>query len=168
MSDLDANLSYKTSENDYNLMRSVARELAYDIIPLETILDNHRLTPDDFERISRHQQFQSYLREFVEQWSAADNGAARTRLKITAGIEESLPDMFALLHDNNFAANARVELFKTLLQAGGMRGTANGADGGGNAGDRVSITINMGDGRDVTVQAETQRSPIDYEGAEDA
>ena len=162
MPDLDT----VSSEDDAKLMRSIARELAYDILPLQTILNNHKVSSDEWEKLSKHHEFQRYLREFIEQWSTAENSAARTKLKIVSGIEESLPDMFQLLYDNNFSANARVELFKTLLQAGGLRGTERAEAGGMK--DKISITINMGDGRDVTVEADASRPAIDYEGAEDA
>lgn len=161
-----SDLAPVSSENDAKLMRSIARELAYDILPLQTILDNHKVSPDEWEKLSKHHTFQRYLREFVEQWSTAENSAARTKLKIVSGIEESLPDMFSLLYDDNFSANARIELFKTLLQAGGLRGTERTEAAGMK--DKISITINMGDGRDVTVEADASRPAIDYEGAEDA
>jgi hypothetical protein len=157
--------NYITSEMDQKLLRSIAREIAYDIIPLETILKNHEITNAQFQAIAKQQAFQSLLREYVDSWSGADNTPGRVKLKISTGVEDVLPDMFALLSDTKFSDNARVELFKTLLQAGGMRGTEK-ADGGTSA-ERVQITINMGADAPVTVEAVTSGSYIDREGALD-
>lgn len=157
--------TYITSEMDQKLLRSIAREIAYDIIPLETILTNHEITHKQFQEIAKQQAFQSLLREYVESWAGAENTHGRVKLKITSGVEDSLPDMFALMHDKNFSDNARVELFKTLLQAGGLRGTEK-SEGGASA-ERVSITINMGADAPVTVEAVTSGGYIDREGALD-
>jgi hypothetical protein len=158
-------LAYVTSEEDQKLLRSIAREIAYDIIPLETILKNHEVTHKQFQEISKQQAFQTMLREYVEVWAGAENTQGRVKMKITSGVEDSLPDMFGLLHDKNFSDNARVELFKTLLQAGGLRGTEKTE--GGSSAERVQITINMGAEAPVTVEAVTSGSYIDREGALD-
>lgn len=143
-------------------MRNLAHEIATDILPLETVLKNYGISEKQFADLTNHNGFQRYLQDAVESWQSAGNTTARTQLKIAAGIEDSLPNMIMKLHDENWPASARVELFKTLLRASGMAQPEPEATGGG---DKVQININLSRAQEpVTIEHETTK----YVGAEDA
>ena len=150
-------------EYQEKIMRKLAHEIATDILPLKTILKTYGISEKQFTELSNHSGFQRYLREAVESWNSADNTAGRTKLKISSGIEDSLPMMFMKLHDENWPASARVELLKTLLRAAGMAQPEGESTGGG---DKVQININLSRAQEpVVIEHEM---PTKYVGAEDA
>lgn len=159
-----SDLLLKDQSNREITLQKLAREIAYGVFPLEEILEHHQITPDDFEGIKKLDYFQRVLSEAVESWNSAANTTERTKLKISAAVEEVLPDMVGRLYDTKFGDTARVELFKTLMRSAGMLDREGGAAG---TGEKISISINMGTDKPVTVEAVTPRV-IDYDGAEDA
>jgi len=149
-----------SGEHEVNLRR-LAREIGIGIIDRETIFKNHGITTDIWLQIATNPQFQKLLAEECERWSATLNTRERVDIKTLAMIEEALPAMYANLHDPRFGDAAKVALF-TALQRGvgiGLRG----ADGAGTMpGEKVSITINLGEDKKLTV--EHQMPTITLEG----
>ena len=158
MSDLDK----MTGETQSQLMRTLAREVATDILPLETILETYGISPKQYENISNNRAYKAYLQEAVEAWASAENATGRAKLKLAIAAEESIPEMMTRLHDQQWPAPARVELFKTFLKAAGL---ASIEGEGGNTSERVQININMSSASEpVTIDRNLR---IDREGAVD-
>lgn len=152
------------AENNRNLekkMHMLAQELAYDIFPLERILESLEISPDDYKTIAESETFKRMLSEKLEVWASATNTKERTKLKVASMVELSLEDMYGFMLSEKTGDTARVELFKTLLRSAGLLGEQ--AQAG--TGEKISISINMGAAAPVTVEA--TRPAIDFEGAED-
>lgn len=142
-------------------LRSLAREIALDILPREVILKNHHISVDDWDRITRLARFGEMLRQERETWGATLNTRERVDVKTLALVEEALPMMYGYLSDARFADNAKVELFKALQRGAGL----GQKDMQVATGERVSITINLGNDKTVTVE----HQPMVIEGSfEDA
>jgi hypothetical protein len=142
-----------TDHLERNLM-AIAREIAMDLNPLETILKAHGVEPSWFEIHQNTPRFQAMLAEQIRLWEAADNVEARVKMKFLTATEMAMPQMFASLHDTKEPLSARVELFKTFQKGAGILDKP--ADGGA---DRVSITINLGSERPpVTIEAKVTPS----------
>ena len=145
------------SELAEHQMRSLAKEIACDMLPLEEILRNARVDYDTFERIRGTPQFKALLAEAVEQWHGATNSRKRVRLKSATIIEDILPSLAVAAVDPNFPATARIELIKALMRAGGVAdGAPQSGDTSGQSG--VRIVINMG--AETTVSVDTNRPKV--------
>lgn len=125
----------------------VARDLAMDIHPLETILKTHQITPIAWESLQNNTRFQRILGSEIEAWGSAANTAERVRLKSLSFVEEALPEFYARAHDPKEALSAKVEVLKTVARFAGV-GVASAE--AGFVGERFSVTINLGQGPDGT------------------
>jgi hypothetical protein len=134
------------------LFLSLAREIAMDILPLEKILENHKVDPDDWTAISRNHRFRVMLDEAVRIWESADNIDKRVKTKFLSTVEESIPEMYARLHDKSEPLAAKVQLF-TALQKGAGIGFNPEAGGGGGGGSGFQLVINIGEGQEHKIQA---------------
>lgn len=122
-------------------LRSLARELAMDILPRETILANHDIDHEEWSRIAELPAFASMYRDAVATWASAMNTRERIEAKTLSVIEMSLEEMFARLHDPKELLSSKVALFVALQKGSGI-GTREAVVSDDRA--RVSITINMG------------------------
>lgn len=136
-------------------VRSIAREIAMDISDLETILATHKVTMDQFEVMKRTPRFIGYLEEAITTWQGAANVKERIKHKALSMIEEALPEMFAALISPFQPLNHRVGLLQQITRLAGVGGAP--ADGEADTAGKVSITINMGDGKAVSVVQETPK-----------
>lgn len=137
------------------LFVKLAREVAIDHFDLETILQHHQLTTEDWERVKENPHFQRLLRSEIEAWNGATNTHERTKLKAAALVEEWLPEANTRLHDSGETLPAKVELGKLLTRIAGMGLTGVGVEGAPS--EKFSITINLG--ADAKLQFEKQLPP---------
>jgi hypothetical protein len=130
-----------TRYDDITLIK-VAREIAINHYPLETILERYKIEQDQWEELRLNPRFSELLEREIAEWSGALNTFERTKLKAAAMIEEYLPEGNARIHDSKENLPAKVELLKWLAKIAGMGErdftTANGS------GERFSVTINLG------------------------
>ncbi|HLZ24569.1 MAG TPA: hypothetical protein VKQ30_20835 [Ktedonobacterales bacterium] len=144
-------------EYSIHTLTSIAREIALDINPLETILKTHQIPTQTFRRISKTAAFQKILSEQVEAWNSSLNISERLRIKQAAMVEASLEHLFERLIDKKESLAGAVELFKALSRNGGI-----GVAAGESTGERVKITINMG--ADAQLQFKKDAAPKMIEG----
>lgn len=147
-----------SSSNDV-IMLKLARELAMDIQPLEKILEIHELSSDQWEEIQRNPRFKSYLRGAMEEWQSATNTAERVKLKSMAFVEEALPEFFARAHDPKEPLAAKTEVLKTIAKFAGVGGTVDGAV----AGERLTVTINLGADNQLRIEKDVTPQVIEGE-----
>lgn len=152
-----SNLPEKFGGDEEALFLSLARELAMDLRPIETILKDHGITAKDLENYMKRPRFKALVTEAGNAWQAVTNTSERIRLKAQAIVEEGLPEMFKRLHDRGDPLSSKVELLKTLTKMAGVSGVEQEAQ----LGNKVSITINMGDALPVTAQAVLPTQVID-------
>jgi hypothetical protein len=145
------------SFNDVTLLK-LAREIAMDMRPVPDILETHDVTSAEWAAISVSPLFQDYLRQCVTEWQSATNTAERVKLKSMAFVEEALPEFFARAHDPEESLNAKVEVLKTVARFAGVGGSVDGSI----AGERLSVTINLG--ADHQLKIEKDITPTFIEG----
>ena len=128
------------SNSDLSLVK-LAREIAMDIQPLETILKQHSITDEKWEELQRNGRFQALLGSEVEAWNTALNTHERVKLKAAAMMEEWLPELNNRIHDRDEALPAKIEGGKMLAKIAGMGlpGQAEGVQA-----ERFTVTINLG------------------------
>jgi hypothetical protein len=128
-------------EQDTVLLR-LAREIAIDLFPIETILANNKIDQTQFERIKTDPRFLKLVESEVMAWNAAANTHERTKLKAGALIEEFLPEAHGRLHDGKEPLSAKTELLKALARIANMGNERGQGEAG--AGERFTVTINLG------------------------
>lgn len=134
----------------YDVQRSIAREIAMDINSLDNILKNHGLSHDDFDVLKTTPRFIQFLTEAIAVWESTANVQERIKAKSLTMIEEALPEMFAALTNPFQPLNHKVALLQQVSKLAGVGGPIE--EGQIDPSARVSITISLGDGgRDVKV-----------------
>lgn len=119
---------------------AIAREIAMDILPLETVLSSNEISADQFEVIKARPAFQRYLSEQVQAWNSALNTADRVKLKAAASVEFMLEELHHQIHDRAQPLIAKVKAAELVSKLAGMG--QSGAQAVGGTG--FSVTINLG------------------------
>jgi len=120
----------------------LAREIAMDIHDLGDILKRLNITPTQWEDIQRSPRFQGYLNDAVVTWQSALNGPERIKVKSLAAIEDWLSTAYGYLHEDKLALRDKTELAKLISRLAGVgERSVNEMP----VGEKISITINMGD-----------------------
>lgn len=148
------------SLNDSKLV-SLAREIAMDIAPLETILEGASITPEQWEIISQSGRFKSLLAAEAEAWNTALNTHERVKLKAAAMMEEWLPELNSRLHDRGENLTAKIEGGKLLAKIASVGERVMGDGDGG--GERFSVTINLGADTQLKFEKELPAKVIEHE-----
>lgn len=123
-----------------NRLTSLARELAMDIHDVPSILQAHKISPEDFETIKQSPEFQTALDQMVMEWTSATNTEKRVKFKSQSSIEESLLSLHAAANDATQPLNHRVLALQFLAKLGGLGAEEKDTK----QAERFSITINMG------------------------
>lgn len=138
----------------------IARAIAKDLIPLEEVLKQHGMDPEQWEKVQNSPHFQRVLSSAMEEWNSTGNTAERVRLKSLYLVEEALPEMYARAHDPREPLNHKVEVLKTIARFAGLGGTS--MDGAA-VGEKFSVTINLG--ADHQLKIEKDVTPRVIEGS---
>lgn len=138
----------------------LSREIAKDIHPLETILDRFGISAELWADISKMPRFLALVKSEVEAWNAASNTPERVKTKSLSFIEEVLPELYERAHDPREPLSAKVELVKTI---GRFAGVGNEKGDGSGAGERLSVTINLGADNQITFEKDVTSQVIDAE-----
>lgn len=140
-------------------MRNLAREIALDIHPIETILDSLKIDSTQWEAIQKSTYFRAALTEEVQYWAGTPNVAERIKIKFLTMLEESAEEMWLRVHDPKEALSAKTELWKMMMRGAGIGVSQVDATGGA---ERISININMG--ADAKLSVEKDVTPRVIEG----
>ncbi len=128
------------------LWRSLATSLAKDILPGEEVIKAHGLTREEYDKIAEHPVFRAILIEEMKLWTSADNTPERIRLKYLTMIEQSAPEFFEAMVSEKHSLADRTRVLQTIMKGAGIgQDTMDAAKVAAQNGNRVSITINMGD-----------------------
>jgi len=131
-------------------LRTIARELAMSILEPATIFKMHGVTETEWQRISAMPQFVAMMKEELSIWNSTMSMRERVDVKTLSMIENALPQMYRYLHDDKFSDTAKVNLFIALQKGVGIgmkELTSNG-----NPGEKIQITINMGQDKQLTIE----------------
>jgi hypothetical protein len=120
---------------------ALAREIALNIRPIQSILETLEIDPDQFQRIKSQPRFQSYLESERQAWNSTLNASERVKLKSLSMLEEWLPEAHRRIIDRTESLNAKAEVVKILSRFAGFGVSGVSADGGG---EKIKISINLG------------------------
>lgn len=140
---------------DDSRMIMIAREIAMDLRHPAKIMEDHNISADEWGTLTQHPQFARYVQRFKDEWESAANTRERVELKSLAIVEQSLQEFYERAIDPQEALPAKTEVLKTLARFANL---GNGRLDGGVSGERLTVTINLGQDhqlkieRDVTPQ----------------
>ena len=98
----------------------LAREVAWELTPLDTLKKKYGLSSRDWEKLSRDKRFNDLLASERADWLAADNTHKRVSLKSAAIVEIWLTDLYSDLTNNAIPFSQRVEAGKFLAKMANM------------------------------------------------
>jgi hypothetical protein len=115
-------------------------------VPVTRIREAYKLTQEEFDEIVETPFFQRRLIEELDLWNSSDAGNIVKRIgaKSATMVEESLPEIFALIHDKVQPMQAKIDALKTVSRWAGI-GNENPNVRGSPDDTGVKITINIGD-----------------------
>lgn len=125
------------------LVSRLAREIARDLVPVEQICERYKLSDDNYQRILRHPLFARRLQEELDIWNASTPRAITERIgsKAATMIEESLIEVYSLIHDKSIPMAPKIEALKWASR---MAGIGESATAQAAAGERVRFNIFIG------------------------
>jgi hypothetical protein len=121
---------------------ALAREIAFDIFPMEDIIALHKLSDEEWAKIQANQRFQQMLASMTREWASAANTRERVKMKAATGLESVLETYIREIIDPQIPLTQRVEAGKFLAKLGELGPEAHILGGAGGS----SVTINISTG----------------------
>ena len=132
-------------------MSQLALELIAKLEPIQNVLIRHNLTEPELKKLLKEPAFKQQIKEAKQYWDSPSNLRERVQAKTGMLIEDSVMEMYTLIHDSDLNPAARLDAFKTLARMANMedpqkkevaqlRQTGEGAS----KDKRVMISINLG------------------------
>lgn len=158
----DENNPVETDDPPVNielLASRLAREVARDLVPVEQVCERYKISDATYERILRNPMFQQRLQEEIDIWNASTPRAITERIsaKSATMIEESLVEIYELIHDKNQPMVAKVKALEWASRLAGV-GVQESKDL--LPGERVRFNIFIGD-KKVSIEKEAEQKTIE-------
>lgn len=141
------------------LVSRIAREVARDLSPVDMIRLKFGLSEEDYTRLIRSPIFKTRLEEELAVWNASDALSVAERIKVKAGtmIEESLLEVYEMIHDKNQPMVGKIRALEWASRISGLgeseRMGPPGMTSGGGSGINFNIYIG-GEKQSFTVASE--------------
>lgn len=133
-------------------LAALAREIAMDILPVEQILELHRIGDEEWEKIQANPRFKEMLKDMIREWNATTSTRDRVRAKASTGLESVLEIYIRAIADDAIPLTQRTEAGKFLARLGELDGQKEIQGGGGVSGFKISINIGAVDPVQITAQ----------------
>jgi hypothetical protein len=143
------------------LLSLLAKEIAADIKPVETILSEYGIDQGDFASIRNNDRFKVFLHNARIGWNSAQNVEERLKQRAAVTLEESMPEMFARLHDPKEPLSAKAQIGELLRKISGVGSVTAGTAGT----EKFSLVINIGSGEVKAIDGKVINS-TDYSKVE--
>lgn len=138
------------------MLSQLAHECAREIYPLADILRSYRLDPAYFQgHVVNHPRFMMYYSEAHALWNSSANTRERSALKAAVMFEQWLEQANTMFMNDKEPLSSRVSLMQYLGKVAKVVDDAKEA--GATQGDRVVVNINLGAGRNITIDKHIAR-----------
>lgn len=152
-----ATLPALPSHLDQMQLLQLAQEMARAIRPAQAVLDDYKLTEDQYAALMCTPFYRRVLETATREWNSAETTPQRVKLQAAALVEQTLPMLGARAADPKEDLGKAVEAAKFLGKIGQLDGS--GPQVG--TGEKFSITINIGDNKLQFEKAMTPTKQID-------
>ena len=143
--------------NEFNALTDtdsrLAVEVAVQIRPIAEVLNAYSLTRADLVRKLKDPMFRDMVKQAKSIWSSDLSIKERIRLKSQVLVEDSLLEVFGIVHNKENAIPAKLDAFKQLARVAEVDSPERhrGAEG-----SRFTVSINLGDTiRPVIIEGES-------------
>jgi hypothetical protein len=119
----------------------LAVEVAVQIRPIAEILTAYSLARSDLVRKLKDPMFRDMVKQAKSIWSSDLSIKERIRLKSQVLVEDSLLEIFTIIHNVDMAVPAKLDAFKQLARVAEVD-SADRSKGGD--GSRFTVSINLG------------------------
>lgn len=120
----------------------LAIEIAVKIRPIPELLNTYNLTRADLVRKLKDPMFRGMVKQAKTVWGSDLSIKERIRLKSQVLVEDSLLEIFKVIHNSENAIPAKLDAFKQLARVAEVD-SAEKSKGG--EGSRFTVSINLGD-----------------------
>lgn len=127
-----------------NLRAHIAAELAAGLSNKETVCDRYGISSAQWDVLRSNPTFVGMLKEQLQVYRGDNNAATRIKIKSNVALEDSIPDIYSMIGDNEVAASAQIEAAKLLANLGGALGKDSNKDAAA-VGSGFSINIMLGE-----------------------
>jgi hypothetical protein len=155
---------------DLHKVGTLVRDIAMNMYDLPVILENNGLTEAQYEVLCKNEHFVKIRDNAILEWAKIGSTQQRLAMEAAVGIEVGMPTLISRLQDSKEPLVAVVQGFKTLSDIAGI----NAQKGPEAAGEKFSITINLGGETKEVITVESRPAPdgpveiqADTEGAAD-
>jgi hypothetical protein len=135
-------------------LAALAREVAFDIRELPTILKTFKLTEAQYEEIGKIPFFQNALTSATIEWESVKGTEERIKLRSQIILEENIGIVAARMRDIKEPLNSVVETGKFFTK---LAGIGEQSKSGASAGEKFVIEINLGE--DTKLRFEKNTTP---------
>jgi hypothetical protein len=136
-------------------LATLARDIAIEYLGLPAILRAHEISDDQWEVISRNAEFQAMAAQMRREWQSASNARERVKMKASTAVEALLPGFIEDIVNPAAPLAQKTEAIKLMAKLGEIGETVRDAR---DTGERISVTINIGEGVTKTIEATAVRS----------
>lgn len=123
-----------------NVQARLAYELAAKLRPAKDVFDQFGVSPAEAKALMANPQFQALYKEARAIWNSTDGTKSRIRAKAAMLVEDSLIEMYRMVHSVDTAPPAKIDAFKQIVAVADMAPKKEG----GVEGPAFSITLNLG------------------------
>lgn len=129
-------------------IRYIVRELAQDIIEIDTILSHVEMSREEYLQISSTRQFKDALSSAQTEWQGATNTPKRTKLKAAAIAEELLLLVFYAARDSKEESlSSKTKALEVISKIGGLGALEPAVSQGGVMGNIFNLEIHYSNGK---------------------
>lgn len=127
------------------ITNALAMELAAQLTDITDILDRYGLTKTQLKRMLKDPEFKIKYAQAKAKWGADANAAERVASKATLLVEDSLLEIYGILHDGEATKNSKIQAFNALIDISDVSPKKQN-NKTNEVGDKFSITINLSGG----------------------
>jgi hypothetical protein len=120
----------------------LAVEIAVQLRPIPEILGQYNLSRKGLVRKFKDPMFKDMVRQAKSLWNSDLSVKERIRLKSQVLVEDSILEIFSIIHNRDNAIPARLDAFKQLARVAEVDAPDRNS---GSTGDRFTVHINLGD-----------------------
>lgn len=119
----------------------LAVEVAVQIRPIAEVLQAYSLSRKDLVRKLKDPMFRDMVKQAKSIWSSDLSIKERIRLKAQVCVEDSILEVFGIVHNPEMAVPAKLDAFKQLARVAEVDSPERGK---GDSGSRFTVSINLG------------------------
>lgn len=120
----------------------LAVELAIQLRPVAELLVHYNLSRTGLAKKLKDPMFRDMVKQAKALWNSDLSVKERIRLKSQVLVEDSILEIFSILHNRDNAIPARLDAFKQLARVAEVDQPERGK---GDTGSRFTVSINLGD-----------------------